>query len=194
MVYKIISIHGDLLKKTTELSYIHLEENGGIWSFQLLADKKIEISFRSSIPGILQMPVSEFVTADKEVSAKLAIEIMKFSEEKTLEHQIDFIAFSGIRINDAVFFGNPAVLAAKTMLPVVAEFHKMNDALEGSPNIYAIATGLLNADPVFTAENKNIAIALLAALRWREAYNILQKDTNAARDHIAGSIWLGVEA
>jgi hypothetical protein len=52
----------------------------------------------------------------------------------------------------------------------------------------------LQIDAMASEENKNIALALLAALRWREAYNIVQNNNDATQTHIVGSIWLGVEA
>jgi hypothetical protein len=193
MLYKIIALHGDLLKKNTFISYIHLEETGGVWSYEQLQVKKIEIGFSSTIPIIMDMPIMAFIKLDVEVGKKLATEIMHFMDEYSLAHKIDFISMEGVNIIDHLHVGNAAVIASQISLPVISNFYDMNTALNGNDNIFDMATEKLQINPA-NAEQKNIALALLAALRWRESNNILAKNTNATKDHIAGSIWLGVEA
>lgn len=194
MLYKIIALHGDLNKKTTSISYIHLGETAGKWSFEQKNYKKIEIGFSSTIHHILQMPITTFQQLNKEVSLKLSTEILNFIKEQELQHKIDFIACDGLKINDNTHFGELAVFAANIMLPIIGDFHSMNAILKGTPDIYHIANDLLSINANDNDEQKNISIALLAALRWREANNILHKHTKATKDHIAGAIWLGVEA
>ncbi len=194
MLYKIIIMQGDLANKTTSLSYIHLEENAGVWNAETLHFKKNDIGFSSTINTILQMPVTTFNNVDMEVSQKLAAEILHFMQENVLDHKVDFVAIEGLKVNENIYFGNGATIAATIQLPIIGEFNKMNMVLQGNSNIYAIANDLLQMDAIANDENKNIAIGLLAALRWRESNNILQKHTHATKDHIAGSIWLGVEA
>jgi hypothetical protein len=194
MLYKIIVVQGDLAKKNTSISYIHLEENAGVWNATTIHFKKNDIGFSSTINTILQMPITTFNTIDVEVSQKLAAEVMHFMQENALEHKVDFIALEGLKINEHLYFGDGATFAATIQFPIIGEFYKINMVLQGNNNIYAIANDLLQLDAIASDENKNISIGLLAALRWRESNNILQKNTNATKDHIAGSIWLGVEA
>jgi hypothetical protein len=194
MLYKIISLQGDLAKKTTVISYIHLEENGGIWSVESIHYKKIEIGFTSTIHNILQMPVTAFTDLSIEVSNKLVAEVQHFIEEYQLEHTIDFIAFAGLKINDAIYLGNAAAIAVGAALPVIGNFHEVLVIVKEDLDIYAMAKEYLQIDAMLSEENKNIALALLAVLRWREAYNIIHHHNGATKTHIVGSIWLGVEA
>jgi hypothetical protein len=194
MLYKIVSLLGDLSQKTTTLCYTQLEENAGIWQVQLVQSKTFEIGFTSTINHILQMNIVAYHDLEMQVSKKLVQEINVFIHENALEHKIDFISLAGLRINDTFYLGNAAIIAATIELPIISNFHQMNTALDGNNNIFAIANDFLQIDVTANAENKGIALALLGALRWREANNILQKDTNATKNHIAGGIWLGVEA
>ena len=197
MLYKIIALHGNLNTKLAHISYLHIEENGGNWTLvntSLSLQKQIDIGFTATIHSLLQMPITAYNVLNADVSNKLATEVATFIAENELEHKIDFVAFGNLYITDEVQLGNGAYLAAHLQLPVIDNFDTINTALGGNTNILAIANTLLNITSILTADYTNTALALLATLRWREAYNVLQQHTNASRNHIAGTIWLGVEA
>jgi protein involved in ribonucleotide reduction len=194
MLYKIIAVHGDLVTKTNCISFIYLQETAGRWSAELIQHKSMDIGISGSIQELLALPIQQYNQLNQTVSIGLAKSIQDFINDHQLEHKVDFVALEGLKAAEHLYIGEPATLACMLSLPVISEFDKMNAALGGGQNVYAISQAILQINAESDAKNKNIAIALLGALRWREAYNILATDTNAAKNHIGGSLWLGVEA
>ncbi len=194
MLYKIITLHGNLLKKTISLSYVHIEENGGQWNATLQHYKQSPIAFLSTIPQLLQMPIEGFVNINNDVNNKLVAEITQFIKENELEHKIDFISNNGISITNDLFFENNAIFAANLNLPIIGQYNSSYNAMQGSKNAFAIANILLQIDSLLNDNNFCIALALMGALRWRESYNILAQQSGVSKNVIAGCIWQGSEA
>jgi protein involved in ribonucleotide reduction len=195
MIYKVISISGSLYTKEGLLSYNLLEESGGQWSYETVFNKPIPINTVLSVAATLSLNLTDFTNNDAAIGQYLAKVVASFITENKLDHKVDFIVTEGILVNENIYMGSAAEIAAHCNLPVVGELYKMNIALQGSANgVYAIAKNLLNCDAAESSINQNIAIALLGALRWREANNILAEHTNAKRSHIGGTLWLGVDA
>ncbi len=189
MLYKILTIHGNLYKKTISIGYTHLIENGGKWSYDLLHYKQSQIAFSTTIPQIAQLPILEFNKINTEVNEKLVIEIENFIKENNLTHRIDFISSNGIFISDDLYFEKNEIFAQQLALTVIGEFSKSNKLINGTVPFFGIAEKLLQINVSINDENKTVAIALLGALRWREAVNIICNEIAV----IAGSIWLGAE-
>lgn len=194
MLYKVITIHGDLNLKNICLSYTQLEEIGGVWSSNVVQHQSNPIAFTATIAQLLQMPTVEFRKMEAEVCLKLCKEIADFISTHQLEHKIDFIASNGIAVNTELSIENNAALAAQLQLPVIGQFYEMNKLLGGNSSLLQISSNFLQTQHQVMEVRKSEAIALLGALRWREAYNVYAEQTGAARNHIAGSIWLGVDA
>ncbi len=195
MLYKVISISGSLQTKEGLLSYNLLEESGGQWSCETVVNKPISINTILSVAATLNLTITDFISNDAAIGQYLAKEVAAFITENTLDHKVDFIVAEGIWVTQNIYMGNVAEIATHCNLPIIGDLYKMNTALQGTTNgIYALAQNLLSCNAYESAANQNIAIALLGALRWREANNILAEHTQAKRNHIGGSLWLGVDA
>jgi hypothetical protein len=195
MLYKIITLQGDLNLKTLDIAYIHLTETGGNWSSSVVHHKQSPIAFTATIQQLTAMTAIEFKKMETTVSVKLSKEISDFIANNELVHKIDFISNFGININNELQIENNAVLAANLPYPIIGSYHDMNQILEGdSQKIEKMHEHFLPESNNSASLQKNETIALLGALRWRETNNILAQVTNATKDHVAGSIWLGIEA
>ena len=194
MTYKILTLHGNLYKRTAYIGYIQLHETGGVWQQELIHHKEIPIAFTATINQVLQLTITAYNALNNEVSNKLSAEILTVISAYSLHHNIDMIANGGIVVEDTLTLGCNASIAALTELPVVGDFYSANKALLGASNWYGIASSMLMVDALASVTNTSIALSLLAALRWREMYNILSTQSKATRSHIAGGVWLGVEA
>ncbi len=194
MLYKIITIHGDLNLRTIQISYTHIEETGGNWNSETLHVKTNPFVFSATIPQLLQMNVVDFKKMEQEVSVRLSAEVLSFINAFQLEHKIDFIANLGIVVDSTLSIENNAALAAKLQLPVIGQFNEMNQVLGGDHNFLQIGNDILDMNDLDVSQRKIHSIALMGVLRWREAYNVKAAYSGAVRDHIGGCIWLGVEA
>jgi hypothetical protein len=190
MLYKIITLHGNLIKKIFSLSYIHIEENGGQWASNLIHQKNNPIAFSSSIPQLLQMNVVDYNTVNNDVNLKLVQEITQFINENNLDHKVDFISNYGLHIANELFFENNAIFAANLSFPIIGQYTASLHAVQGNQNIFGISKDLLQVDALQNDNNLSIALALLGALRWREANSILTHHTGSIKNISAGSIWL----
>jgi anhydro-N-acetylmuramic acid kinase len=139
MIYKVIGLMSGSSLDGLDIAYVHFNENGGRWSFEILHAEcnAYNDEWSSRLATSTQMNALEYQLLHIEYGNYLAQQVNGFIHKNDLQHQVDIISSHGHTSfhlpakRMTAQLGDGAALAAGTQLPVVTDLRAIDVAFGG---------------------------------------------------------------
>jgi anhydro-N-acetylmuramic acid kinase len=155
MVYKVIGLMSGSSLDGLDIAFVHLQENGGKWSYEILhADcYEYDSTWIARLKNAVDLTAMDYQLLHVEYGHYLGTQVNIFIEKNNLHHQVSLISSHGhttFHLPQKLMtaqLGDGAAIAAETQLPVVTDLRAMDVALggQGAP-IVPIGEKLLLGD------------------------------------------------
>ena len=194
MVYKVVSVECKEINDGLGIGYAELQFSGGKWGYDNLLKSHEEYAdeWKDKLSKLTDITSLDYLDWNNAFGNYVANRVKNFIVTNDLEFKVQLIAFKGLPVftnTSRHEFGSPAQLAALTGINVVADFTGINNSLGGNADYQHSVAATIWSD-----QQIELQLALLAVLRWREENNFNAEHTGATRNSIGGAVWMGQEA
>ncbi|MEI6947868.1 anhydro-N-acetylmuramic acid kinase [Paraflavisolibacter sp. H34] len=139
MVYKVIGLMSGSSLDGLDIVYTELHENGGNWSFEILASAcyPYDNDWKEALKGATALNALDYQLLHTAYGHYLGSQVNRFIEEHNLHYQVALIASHGHTTfhlpaqKMTAQLGDGAALAAATGLPVVSDLRALDVAFGG---------------------------------------------------------------
>jgi len=139
MIYKVIGLMSGSSLDGLDIAYVHLNENGGKWSFEIIYSACIPYDqhWRSRLTNSTRLSAVEYLLLHSDYGHYLAERVIDFIDKNELHHKVDIISSHGHTTfhlpakRMTAQLGDGAALAAVTQLPVVTDLRSLDVAFGG---------------------------------------------------------------
>ena len=143
MIYKVIGLMSGSSLDGLDLVYVHFNENGGKWGFEIKNATCVGYSdeWATRLANATTLNAKEYLLLHNDYGRYLSDCVQDFITKNDLHHQVDMVASHGHTTfhfpakRMTAQLGDGATLAAGTQLPVVTDLRALDVALggEGAP-------------------------------------------------------------
>ena len=155
MVYKVIGLMSGSSLDGLDIAFVHLQENGGKWSYEILhADcYEYDSTWIARLKNAVGLSALDYQLLHTEYGHYLGKQVNLFIEKNNLHHQVSLISCHGhttFHLPEKLMtaqLGDGAAIASETQLPAVTDLRAMDIAFggQGAP-IVPIGEKLLLGD------------------------------------------------
>jgi anhydro-N-acetylmuramic acid kinase len=139
MIYKAIGIMSGSSLDGLDLAYVHFQETGGRWQFQIVASACYiyQDEWIRALKYATDLKAWDYQMLHTSYGHYIGMEVNRFIEEHDLQHKVDLIASHGHTTfhnpegRMTAQLGDGAAIAAETQLPVVSDLRAMDVAFGG---------------------------------------------------------------
>jgi anhydro-N-acetylmuramic acid kinase len=139
MLYKAIGVMSGSSLDGLDLAYVHFEESGGKWAYNILHTACIPYSYEwlNALKAATSLTALDYQLLHTAYGHYIGNAINGFIEKNHLQHQVDLIASHGhtsFHVPEKKMtaqLGDGAAIAAATQLPVISDLRAMDIAFGG---------------------------------------------------------------
>jgi anhydro-N-acetylmuramic acid kinase len=139
VVYKAIGIMSGSSLDGLDIAYVHFQETGGKWSYEMLytACYAYSLVWTNKLKTAITLPAFDYQLLHTAYGHYIGEEVNKFIDANNLHHQVDLITSHGHttfhvpKQQMTAQLGDGAAIAATTGLPVVSDLRALDIAFGG---------------------------------------------------------------
>jgi anhydro-N-acetylmuramic acid kinase len=200
MVYKVIGIMSGSSLDGLDIVYTELQENGGLWNFQIMNAACIayESMWEQNLREAETLTAKDYLLLHSAYGHYTGKKVKEFIRVHNLQHQVDLVASHGHTVfhmpeNKMTHqLGEGAAIAAETHLPVVSDLRSLDIAFggQGAP-IVPLGEKLLFSDFSFFLNIGGIANVSIRKENTLIAFDVCP--ANRVLNMLAGELGLACD-